>query len=173
MPETMGSGAAIFDFDDDGRLDLFLVNSRPLPGKTAGRPALPCLLRNRGDGTFEDVSAGSGLDHPLYGMGCAAADFDGDGRIDLFISACLDGDRLFRNVSGGKFRDVTARSGLGDRRWGTSCAWLDFDRDGHPDLFVCRYVRYRLGETDRRCFSRDGIRMYCDPRREPAETCLL
>jgi len=173
MPETMGSGAAVFDFDGDGQLDLFLVNSRPLSGKTAPRPALPCLMRNRGDGTFADVTAGSGLDHPLYGMGCAAADYDGDGRVDLFISACLDGDRLYRNAGGGKFQDVTARSGLGDRRWGTSCAWLDYDRDGYPDLFVCRYVRYRLGETDRRCFSRDGLRMYCDPRHEPAETCLL
>jgi hypothetical protein len=173
MPETMGSGAAFLDYDGDGWLDLFLVNSRPLPGEKAKPPTLPCLLHNRGDGTFEDVTAGSGLDHPIYGMGCAAADYDGDGRDDLYISACLDTQRLFRSLGGGKFQDVTAQCGLGDRRWGTSCAWLDYDRDGFPDLFVCRYVRYRLGESDRDCFARDGARMYCDPRRLPPDTCLL
>src|SRR5438445_6225143 len=129
MPETMGSGTAFLDYDGDGWLDLFLVNSRPLPGEKAKHPSLPCLLHNRGDGTFEDVTAGSGLDHLIYGMGCAAADYDGDGRLDLYISACLDSHRLYRNLGGGKFQDVTARCGLGDRRWGTSCAWLDYDRD--------------------------------------------
>jgi hypothetical protein len=176
MPEQMGSGGAFLDFDGDGWLDLFLVNSRPLPGARPmgnSAPALPCLLRNRGDGTFVDVTAGSGLDRPIYGMGCAAADYDGDGRIDLYVSACLDGHRLFRNLGGGKFRDVTAQTGLGDRRWGTSCAWLDYDRDGWPDLFVCRYVRYRLGDSDRHCFAPDGTRMYCDPRGLPPDTCLL
>jgi hypothetical protein len=173
MPETMGSGAAFIDYDGDGWLDLFLVNSRSLPGRKPVRPALPCLLHNRRDGTFEDVTAGSGLDHPVYGMGCAAADFDGDGRVDLYVSACLDSHRLYRNLGGGKFQDVTTRCGLSDRRWGTSCAWVDYDRDGYPDLFVCRYVRYQLGASDRNCFAADGRRMYCDPRREAPETCLL
>jgi enediyne biosynthesis protein E4 len=173
MPETMGSGAAFLDFDGDGWLDLFLVNSRSLPGQKAPRPPLPCLLHNRRDGTFEDVTSGSGLDHSIYGMGCAAADFDGDGRVDLYLSGCLDSPRLYRNLGCGKFQDVTARCGLGDRRWGTSCAWVDYDRDGYPDLFVCRYVHYRLGVSDQHCFAADGRRMYCDPRREPPETCLL
>ena len=160
----MGSGDAFLDFDGDGWLDLFLVNSRPLPGKTGSKPALPRLFHNRRDGTFEDVTAGSGLDHPIYGMGCAAGDYDGDGRVDLYLSACLDAHRLYRNLGAGKFQDVTAQTGLGDRRWGTSCAWLDYDRDGYPDLFVCRYVRYQLGESDKNCFAPDGARMYCDPR---------
>jgi hypothetical protein len=192
MPETMGSGGAFFDFDGDGWLDLFLVNSRSLdegrpgvgeaglgsPGGTAPAPPrgmepLPRLLRNRHDGTFADVTANSGLDRPLYGMGCAAADYDGDGRVDLFVTTCLDGDRLYRNLGGGKFRDVTAAVGLGDRRWGTSCAWVDYNRDGFPDLFVCRYVRYQLGASDRDCFGPDGKRMYCDPRHLPPDTCSL
>lgn len=169
----MGSGCAFLDYDGDGWLDLFLVNGRALPGKRLQVPAVPHLYHNRRDGSFDDVTAGSGLDRPIYGMGCAAADYDGDGRVDLYLSACLDADRLYRNLGGGRFQDVTDRTGLGDRRWGTSCAWLDYDRDGYADLFVCRYVRYALGESDRNCFAPDGSRMYCDPRRLPPETCLL
>src|SRR5260370_37756636 len=97
-------------------------------------------------------------------MGCAAGDYDGDGRVDLYGSACLDGGRLYHNRGSGRFEDATAISGLNDRRWETSCAWLDYDRDGYPDLFVCRYVRYQLGECGKRCFSPDGSRMSCHPR---------
>jgi enediyne biosynthesis protein E4 len=173
MPEMMGSGAAFADFTGDGRPDLFLVNSRALPGSSARGQAVARLLLNQGDGTFADVTTGSGLDRPLYGMGCSAADYDGDSRVDLYVSACLDRHRLYRNVGGGKFRDVTEQTGLGDRGWGTSCAWLDYDRDGFVDLFVSRYVRYRLGESDRDCFGPDGRRMYCDPRQVPSVTSLL
>jgi hypothetical protein len=169
----MGSGGAFLDIDGDGWLDLFLVNSRALPGAVAAPLAYPRLFRNRRDGTFADVTAGSGLDHPLYGMGCAAADFDGDGRVDLYVTSCLDAHHLYRNLGSGKFRDATAEVGLGDRGWGTSCAWFDYDRDGYPDLFVCRYLRYRLGESDRSCFGPNGKRMYCDPRQLDGEPCLL
>lgn len=173
LPETMGAGCAFFDVDDDGRLDILLLNGRPLEKGAGETGPTAALYRNVGDGTFADVTAGSGLDVPLYAMGCAVGDYDGDGRLDLYVSTCLDGGRLFRNVGGGKFRDVTRVAGLDDRGWGTSAAWVDYDRDGRLDLFVCRYVRYRLGESDRGCTAPDGTRMYCDPRRLPPDTCRL
>ena len=110
LPETMGSGVAVIDFDRDGRPDLFFVNGRPWPGQP-GR-ATQALYRNRGDGTFEDVTAACGLDVELYGMGVAVGDFDNDGWPDLFVTA-VGGNRLFRNVAGKRFEDVTARAGLG------------------------------------------------------------
>jgi hypothetical protein len=148
---------------------------RATPPSPVGRGVGPtaALYRNRGDGTFVDVTAGSGLDRPLYGMGCAAADYDGDGRVDLHVSACLDGGRLYRNLGGGRFADVTEAAGLTDRGWGTSAAWVDYDRDGWLDLFLCRYVRYELGTSDADCLAPDGTRMYCDPRRLPLDTSRL
>jgi hypothetical protein len=171
LPETMGSGCAFLDFDGDGRLDILLLNGRSLAESISQTTA--ALYRNRGDGTFADVTSASGLDLPLYAMGCAAGDYDRDGRVDLLISTCLDGARLFRNLGRGRFREVSRAVGLVERGWGTSAAWVDFDRDGYLDLFLCRYVRYRLGESDRGCLAPDGTRMYCDPRRLPPDTCRL
>jgi hypothetical protein len=178
MPETMGSGCAFLDVDGDNRLDLFLVNSRPLDSApSAQRPApVPALYRNNGDGTFTDITAGSGLDVPLFGMGCAVGDYDNDGRDDLYVTCALDTCRLFRNEGGGngggpggrpidvRFRDVTATAGVGNAgRWGTSAAWLDYDRDGHLDLFVCNYLKYDLAH-DIFCGNRLGQKSYCTPR---------
>ena len=119
LPETMGSGVAVIDFDRDGRPDLFFVNSRPWPGQPAppgGKPT-PALYRNRGDGTFEDVTAAVGLDVELFGMGVAVADYDNDGWPDIFVTA-VGGNRLFRNVGGKRFEDVTAAAGVGGpSRW--------------------------------------------------------
>jgi hypothetical protein len=160
LPETLGSGGAFFDFDGDGWLDIFLVNGRdwtPRPG----RRSLSALYRNTGTGKFVNVTAGSGLDVEMYGMGVAAADFDNDGRQDLYVTA-LEGDRLFQNLGGGKFRDVTKAAGIANANFGTSAAWLDYDKDGHVDLFVANYVQWNQ-KTDIWC-SLDGVsKSYCTP----------
>jgi enediyne biosynthesis protein E4 len=138
LPETMGSGCAFLDYDDDGRLDLFLVNSTRLPGCTAPGPFYPALYRNRGDGTFENVTHAAGLEVECYGMGCAVGDYDNDGHPDLYLTA-LGPNFLFHNNADGTFSDVTQRAGVGDRHFSTSAAFLDYDRDGRLDLFVCNY----------------------------------
>jgi enediyne biosynthesis protein E4 len=148
LPETMGGGNAFFDFDSDGDQDLLLVNSRRWSWDSRGAaepPATMALYRNKGNGTgqFEDVTAGSGLDVSLYGMGAAVGDYDNDGRVDVFLSA-VGSNRLFHNEGDGKFIDVTASAGIaGDpAEWSTSCGWFDFDNDGDLDLFVCNYVKW-------------------------------
>lgn len=145
LPETMGGGCAFLDFDNDGRPDILLINSCRWPWDTRPQPAPPtmALYRNQGDGKFTDVTAGSGLDVTFYGMGVATGDYDNDGRVDLFISA-LGPNHLFRNLGDGRFEDVTAQAGVAgaDDQWSTSCGWLDYDRDGDLDLFVCNYLRW-------------------------------
>jgi len=145
LPETMGGGVAFFDFDSDNDQDLLFVNSAPWPWTPASQapPPTSVLYRNNGEGKFEDVTAGSGLDVSIYGMGVAVGDYDNDGLSDVFLSA-VGGNRLFHNEGGGKFRDVTAQAGVGGgaTNWSTSCAWFDYDNDGRLDLFVCNYVRW-------------------------------
>jgi enediyne biosynthesis protein E4 len=150
LPETMGGGVAFFDFDGDGDQDLLFVNGTRWPwDATAGdsAPATATLYRNDtppgGPVRFTDITAGSGLDVPLYGMGVAVADYDGDGLPDVYLTA-VGSNRLFRNLGGGKFADVTAGTGAGGRAadWSTSAAFFDYDRDGDLDLFVCNYVRW-------------------------------
>jgi len=160
LPETLGSGGAFFDFDGDGWLDLFLVNSRHWVSKP-GRRSLSALYRNTGTGKFVNVTSGSGLDVELYGMGVAAGDYDNDGRQDIYVTA-LDGDRLFRNAGGGKFTDVTKAAGIANADFGTSAAWVDYDRDGLLDLFVANYVQW-TPKGDLWC-SLDGVsKSYCTP----------
>src|SRR5436190_16176724 len=139
LPETLGSGCALFDADGDGWLDVLLINSRDWQPR--GRRTLSALYRNNGNGTFSDVTARSGLDVDIYGMGVAVGDYDNDGREDLYITA-LDGDRLFHNEGGGRFRDVTSSSGMANAVFGTSAAWFDYDRDGKLDLFVAIYEQW-------------------------------
>jgi len=148
LPETMGGGNAFFDFDGDGDQDLLLVNSSRWswdPRGAGETPVTSALYRNKGDstGSFEDVTAGSGLDVPLYGMGAAVGDYDNDGRVDVFLSA-VGGNRLFHNEGDGKFLDVTSSAGVASQPqdWSTSCGWFDFDNDGDLDLFVCNYVNW-------------------------------
>src|SRR4051794_32954898 len=131
LPETMGGGVAVIDFDRDGRPDLFFVNGRPWPGQP-GR-ATQALYHNKGDGTFEDVTAAYGLDVELYGMGVAVGDFDNDGWPDLFVTA-VGGDRLFRNVEGKRFEDVTARAGIGGPGL-PAASYTDFLKHAEPILF--------------------------------------
>lgn len=144
LPETMGAGCALFDYDNDGDPDLLFVNGCDWPWsekKTEPPPAL-ALYRNDGKGAFSDVTDAAGLQATLYGTGVAVGDYDGDGWRDVFISA-IGHDRLFRNDQG-KFVDVTASAGVAgaENEWGTSCTWFDCDNDGDLDLFVGNYVRW-------------------------------
>jgi len=159
LPETLGSGVAIFDADGDGWPDLLFVNGKDWAPR--GKRSLAALYHNNHDGTFADVTAGSGLDVEMYGMGVAVADYDNDGREDLYITA-LDGDRLFHNEGRGKFKDVTAASGIRNANFGTSAAWLDYDRDGKVDLFVANYVQWTK-ETDLWCSLDGTTKSYCTP----------
>jgi len=144
LPETMGGGCGFVDVDGDGHPDIVLVNGRRWPWDDRPGPApTAALLRNDGTGRFKDITAGSGLDVPLYGTGLAAGDVDGDGLTDLFI-ACVGPDRLFRNLGDGRFEDVTDRAGVAGPAdaWSTSAGFLDYDGDGDLDLFVCTYVEW-------------------------------
>jgi hypothetical protein len=159
LPETLGSGGAFFDFDADGWVDVFLVNGKDWAPR--GRRSLSALYRNTGTGKFVNVTAGSGLDVEMYGMGVAAGDYDNDGRQDLYVTA-LEGDRLFQNAGGGKFKDVTKAAGIANANFGTSAAWLDYDKDGRLDLFVANYVQWTQ-KGDIWC-SLDGVsKSYCTP----------
>ena len=159
LPESLGSGVVLFDADGDGWLDVLLINSHDWqPGK---RKSLHALYHNNHNGTFTDVTKGSGLDVEMYGMGAAAADYDNDGREDVYITA-LEGDRLFHNEGGGKFKDVTAASGINNAVFGTSAAWLDYDRDGKLDLFVANYVQWSR-DKDLWCSLDGTTKSYCTP----------
>jgi len=177
MPETMGSGCAFLDYDGDGWLDILLVNGSDWPGHTRGdaSPAHMALYRNKHDGTFTEVTQAAGLSRPIYGMGAAVGDFDNDGFEDLFVTA-VGGSRLFHNVPDGhggrKFTDVTEASRIVDTGWATSAAWLDYDRDGKLDLFVCHYVQW-TPQTDQ-FYSVDGVRKsYARPQVYKGESCRL
>ncbi len=169
LPETLGSGAAFFDYDNDGDQDIFLVNSRPWSGGGAGVTSK--LYRNDGGGRFGDVTGDAGLAIPMYGMGVASADYDNDGFADLYLTV-LDGDRLFRNRGDGRFEDVTSAAGIDNARFGTSAAWLDFDLDGHLDLHVANYVQWSI-DQDLWC-SMDGTsKTYCTPESYQGQPSVL
>ena len=157
----MGGGAALFDMDSDGDLDLYLVQSGSLLEKGAKDPSNR-LYRNRGDGTFEDVTAGSGTDVAGYGMGVAAGDYDNDGDTDLFVTNAGP-SILLRNEGGGRFTNVTDKAGVAGRGWSTSAAFFDADADGDLDLFVLRYINWSAG-GELQCFSMTGAPDYCSPR---------
>ena len=163
LPETMGSGCAFFDADGDGWLDILLINSKDWTPK--GRRSLPALYRNNRDGTFTDITRGSGLDVEGYGLGVAVADYDNDGREDVYITY-MGRDRLFRNLGGGKFRDVTKEAGIDNPAFSASAAWLDYDRDGRADLFVANYVQWSP-ETDLWCSLDGATKSYCTPESYP------
>jgi len=159
LPETLGSGVAWIDADGDGWPDILLINSKDWTPH--GRKSLPALYRNNHNGTFTDITAASGLDVEMYGMGVAVGDYDNDGRDDIYITA-LEGDRLFHNEGHGKFRDVTREAGIHNANFGTSAAWLDYDRDGKLDLFVANYVQWTPA-GDLRCSLDGATKSYCTP----------
>lgn len=159
LPETMGSGVALFDADGDGWLDVLFINSRDWTPR--GRRSLPALYRNNKNMTFTDITTRSGLDLEMFGMGVAVGDFNNDGRDDVYITA-LEGDRLFKNLGGGKFKDVTAASGIKNASFSTSAAWLDYDKDGKLDLFVANYVHWTV-KGDLWCSLDGATKSYCTP----------
>ncbi len=158
LPETMGSGCAFFDSDGDGWLDILLVNGQDWTPR--GRHTTAALYRNNHNGTFTDITRGSGLDIEIYGLGVAIGDYDNDGRDDVYITA-LGGDHLFHN-EGGHFRDVTRESGIQNTNFSASAAWLDYDRDGKLDLFVANYVQWTQA-GDLWCSLDGASKSYCTP----------
>jgi hypothetical protein len=159
LPETVGAGGAFFDFDGDGWQDILLVNSKDWAPK--GRKSLSALYRNNKNGTFTDVTAGSGLDVEMYGIGVSVADYDNDGKDDVYVTA-LEGDRLFHNEGAGKFKDVTKLSGIANANFATSAAWFDFDKDGKLDIFIANYVQWTL-KGDIWCSLDGTAKSYCTP----------
>ena len=169
LPETMGSGVALFDYDNDGRLDIFFVNGAPLSDPTP-KGAIPQktgpkywnrLYHQKADGTFEDVTEKAGLQGTGYGMGVAVGDYDNDGYEDLYVTA-YGGNKLYHNNGDGTFSDVTAKAGVGGSGWSTGAAWVDLDGDGFLDLVVLRYLEWDF--DDIWCGEhKEGYRAYCHP----------
>ena len=187
--ETLGSGAAFFDYDSDGAPDLYLVNGAPLPGYDAAvnqntdttittitadfysRPT-NSLFRNNGDGTFTDVTDDAGVGDTGYGHGCAVGDYDNDGHPDIYVTNYGE-NRLYRNNGDGTFTDVTEKAGVAEPRWSTSCAFADYDNDGHLDLYVVNYIVFSVNENPWCGLKEKGIRAYCEPDNFPAQSDTL
>src|SRR5947207_7460464 len=177
--ETMAPGVALFDYDNDGRLDIFVVNGAPLTDPTP-KGAIPQksgpkywnrLYHQKQDGTFEDVTEKAGLEGVGYGMGVAVGDYDNDGYEDLYVTA-YGGNKLYHNNGDGTFTDVTETAGVAGNGWSTSAAWVDLDNDGFLDLVVLRYLQWDF--ADIWCGEhREGYRSYCHPDTFPAITPLV
>lgn len=171
FPEIMGAGAAWLDYDGDGRLDLYCVQSGDLVAPVESRPRNR-LFRNVGDGTFTDVTQSANVGDTGYGMGVTVGDYDGDGDADIYVTN-VGANVLYQNRGDGSFRDVTAEAGVGDAGWGASCGFFDMDADGHLDLFVVNYVRWSQ-DRELPCKTQYGERDYCAPNNynAPAQ-CVL
>ena len=171
LPEIMCGGVGWIDYDGDGLLDLYCVQSGDLVPGTREIPG-DKLYRNRGDGTFEDVTSKAGLGDRTYGMGCAVGDYDGDGRSDLYVTN-LGPNVLYHNNGDGTFTDVTQSAGVGDPSWSASAGFFDYDGDGDLDLFVVNYLHWS-GEAEIECKSVWGEKDYCGPKNysAPAHSTL-
>ena len=171
LPETMGSGAAFVDLDGDGWVDIVLVDGGSIADPQIARRAQPRVLRNRRDGTFDDITAASGIRQGAYGMGVCAGDVDNDGHVDLYITG-VGSNVLYRNRGDGTFTDATASARVAGGGWSTSCAFADLDNDGDLDLFVTRYVDVSREEP----FCGDELarrRAYCHPLALPPMSNLV
>jgi hypothetical protein len=172
LPEIMGGGTALLDIDGDRDLDVLFVQSGLIASPPAGTPAGHHLYRNRGDGTFDEVSAASGIAKVAgYGMGVAAGDYDNDGDADIYITN-LGANVLLQNDGQGRFADVTRQAGVSGSGWSTSATFVDIDTDGDLDLFVTRYLDWRI-EIERDCYSLTGVLDYCSPKNYDAPTTDL
>jgi enediyne biosynthesis protein E4 len=171
LPETLGSGCAFFDYDNDGWLDILLVNSKDWPEHHRQRTTMK-LYRNNRDGTFKDVTSQAGLDTEMYGIGVAVGDYDNDGFADLYIT-CYGQSRLFHNNGNGGFSEATRSAGLeGFSGLSTSALWFDYDRDGHLDLLVANYVHWSP-QADIYCSLDGRTKSYCTPEAYSGATCWL
>jgi hypothetical protein len=162
--ETMPGGIAAFDYNDDGRTDLFFTNGASVPALVKQHPRdSNRLYRNDGGLRFTDVTAQAGLEGEGYSMGASAADYDNDGDVDLFVAG-VGRNLLYRNTGRGTFEEVTARAGISSTPWSVAGGWFDFDRDGLLDLLVVNYLKWSASDS-RFCGDRQrGIRVYCHPR---------
>jgi hypothetical protein len=172
MPEIMGSGVALFDFDGDGDLDVYLPQGTlldpngdalfpPPPGQPRGHRLFRNDLKPGGKLHFVDVTSQAGIERDVYGMGAAVGDYDNDGDLDLYVTN-FGSNILYRNNGNGTFADVTREAGVDDERWSSSVAFLDYDRDGDLDLFVTNYIDFTT-RGNRQCFAATGERDYCTP----------
>ncbi|MBM3122986.1 MAG: CRTAC1 family protein [Chloroflexi bacterium] len=163
----MGSGAAFLDYDNDGFLDLYIVNGAPLPGFRAEQEPRNSLYRNQGDGTFARVTEEAGVGDTGYGMGVATGDYDNDADQDLYVTN-YGPNVLYRNEGDGTFADVTELAGVGDEGWGTNAVFVDYDADGRLDLYVANYMEFNVDDNKMCLHGRAGraigrVRVYCGP----------
>jgi enediyne biosynthesis protein E4 len=179
MPEIMGPGVALFDYDNDGALDVYLVQGAtldpgqdprrtkfpPPPGWKPGNRLFRNMLHETGKLQFVDVTEKAGVGHIGYGMGVAVGDYDNDGFQDLYVTN-FGHNVLYHNNGDGTFTDVTSKAGVDDARWSTSAAWVDFDQDGRLDLFVANYLDFTV-KGNKQCFAATGERDYCTPKMYP------
>jgi hypothetical protein len=177
LPESLGPGCAFLDYDNDGWMDIYLVNSGPSDFYKPAAPIGSALYKNNRDGTFTDVTTKAGVAGGTFGMGVAVGDYNNDGYPDLFVSA-YGRPILYRNNGDGTFTDVTEKAGLAARGWTTSAVWFDYDNNGLLDLFVCSYVQYDLSQGGLACADRDRkdghlIYHYCIPHLFKATTSAL
>jgi enediyne biosynthesis protein E4 len=170
LPESLGPGCAFFDYDNDNHQDILMINSKDWPEHRT-KTSYMALYRNKGNGTFIDVTKKTGLAIEIYGFGVAVGDFDNDHDPDIYVTA-LDSDHLFENLGNGTFKDITTQAGLADSDLGTSATWFDYDNDGNLDLFVCNYVKWSI-EKDLFC-TLDGVnKSYCTPESYQGESSRL
>ena len=172
LPETVGAGCAFLDYDNDGWMDIYLLNSGPCDFYSPPQPLHNALYHNNRDGTFTDVTVGAGVSGTAYGMGVAVGDYDGDGFPDLYVTQ-YPHSILYHNDGDGTFTDVTAKAGVAAPGWATSAVWFDYDNDGRLDLFVCHFVDY---SKDKLKFCGDKLtdeRVYCIPTIYDPMPCWL
>jgi len=172
VPETIGPGGAFLDYDGDGWMDIYVVNSGPCDFYTPPKPLRNALYRNNRDGTFTDVTEKAGVPGNAYGMGVAVGDYNGDGLPDLYVTQ-YPRSILYRNNGDGTFTDVTEKAGVAAPGWSSSAVWFDYDNDGRLDLFVCRFGDFSR-EKAIFCGNPDiNLHYYCSPKVVKASTCWL
>ena len=163
LPETVGAGCAFFDYDNDGWMDIYLVNSGPSDFYAPATPPKNALYRNNHDGTFTDVTDKACVAGGTFGMGAAAADYDGDGRVDLYVTS-YGRNILYHNNGNGTFTDMAERAGVTAPGWSTCAVWFDYDNDGRLDLFVSSFVYYDKSQITLCTDETRSLHYYCVPR---------